>query len=117
MANLLNTGTRDIPLKFAAALTGIVNGAWEDKSLLRQVTPVTADLLRYWFEDVFCQERSRNFHIGQRQAILNAVYCHEVLKAANVFDLYAAVGELTDEDVLDAGFLPTLQKDKYAFPK
>ncbi len=117
MANLLNTGTRDIPLKFAAALTAVVNRAWEDKSLLRQVTPVTADLLRYWFEDVFCQERSRNFHIGQKQAILNAVYCHEVLKAADVFDLYAAVGQMTGEDVLDADFLPTLQKDKYAFPK
>ena len=117
MANLLNTETREIPLKFAAALTDVVNRAWEDKSLLRQVTPVTADLLRYWFEDVFCQERSRNFHIGQKQAILNAVYCHEVLKAADVFDLYAAVGQMTGEDVLDAGFLPTLQKDKYAFPK
>lgn len=117
MTNLLNTGTRDIPLKFAAALTDLVNRAWEDKSLLHQVTPVTADLLRYWFEDVFCQERSRNFHIGQKQAILNAVYCHEVLKAADVFDLYAAVGQKTDEDVLDAGFLPTLQKDKYSFPK
>lgn len=117
MTNLLNTGTRDIPLKFAAALTDVVNRAWADKSLLRQVTPVTADLLRYWFEDVFCQERFRNFHIGQKQAILNAVYCHEVLKAANVFDLYAAIGEQTGEDVLDAGFLSTLQKDKYAFPK
>lgn len=117
MTNLLNTGTRDIPLKFAAALTDIVNRAWADKSLLRQVTPVTADLLRYWFDDVFCQERFRNFHIGQKQAILNTVYCHEVLKAANVFDLYAAIGEQTGEDVLDAGFLSTLQKDKYAFPK
>lgn len=117
MTNLLNTGTRDIPLKFAAALTDVVNRAWADKSLLRQVTPVTADLLRYWFEDVFCQERFRNFHIGQKQAILNTVYCHEVLKAANVFDLYAAIGEQTGEDILDAGFLPTLQKDKYAFPK
>lgn len=117
MANLINTGTKDLPLKFAAALSEIVNRAWEDKSFLRQVTPVTADLLRYWFEDVFCDERARNFHIGQRQAILNAVYCHEVLKVANVFDMYAAVAADNDEDVLDADFLPNLQKDKYAFPK
>ena len=96
MPTPINIGTRDVPLRFARQLTEIVNKAWADGSLLAQVTPITRDLLRFWFEDNFCENRNFNFHQGQIQAILNAIYAHEIIKAKNVFDLYANV----DEEVL-----------------
>jgi len=40
------------------------------------VTPVTAELLRWWFGDDACQSRTFNFHPGQRQAILNVIAAH-----------------------------------------
>ena len=49
MVNRINTGTGDYPLIFAKELTKIVNREWENGNMLRQVTPVTADLLRWWF--------------------------------------------------------------------
>ena len=45
MANRTNTGTADLPLKFAKELTAIVNREWENGNMLTKVTPVTADLL------------------------------------------------------------------------
>ena len=81
MPTLLNTGTKDIPLQFAKQLSEIVNQEWENGSLIQKVTPVTQDLLRYWFNPAFCDTRFINFHKGQKQAILNAIYCHEILKS------------------------------------
>ena len=37
-----NTGTKDIPLKFAKQLTDIVNQEWESGTLINKVTPITA---------------------------------------------------------------------------
>lgn len=76
-----NIGTRDVPLKFAAELTRITNEAWDSGELMNGVTPVTQDLLRYWFTDTFCDQRRFNFHQGQKQAILNTIYVHEILKS------------------------------------
>ncbi len=35
--------------------------------ILQKVTPVTADLLRWWFQQDSCDTRGVNFHDGQRQ--------------------------------------------------
>ena len=78
-------------LKFAAAVSERANAAWEDGSFLESVTPTTAVLLRFWFDDAHCDFRNLNFHSGQRQAILNAIYIHEVLKKERVLDVYQAV--------------------------
>ena len=75
MANRTNTGTADLPLKFAKELTAIVNREWENGNMLTKVTPVTADLLKWWFEESFTTERDRNFHQGQRQAIFERHLC------------------------------------------
>ena len=109
----VNTGTRDIPLKFAKALSAMVNAEWESGRLAEKATPVTRDLLRFWFGDSFCETRAINFHVGQKQAILNTIYLHEVIKTDSVFDMYAAVGgEIT------AGMdLAYLKKDKFSHPK
>ena len=42
------------------------------------MTPTTQDLLKFWFSEEYCSLRNQNFHAGQRQAILNIIYLHEV---------------------------------------
>ncbi len=113
MTVALNTGTRDVPLKFARELTSIVNEEWESGSFLAKTTPVTQDLLRFWFDDSFCDARSTNFHAGQREAILNTIYLHEILKTDSVFDMYTAVNdEITAE--MDIAYL---NRDSFSHPK
>ena len=56
--------------------------------LLDQVSPITSELLRYWFKQEHQDERPWNFHEGQKQAILNAIYAHEILKSSSLADLY-----------------------------
>lgn len=109
----LNTRTKDTPIKFARQLTDIVNSEWESGSFIQKVTPVTQDLLRYWFNDAFCCERYLNFHEGQKQAILNAIYCHEILKCDSTLSLY----QQASEGLLDAEFLDCIKNDKYLHPK
>ncbi|MCR4291941.1 MAG: hypothetical protein NUV76_03585 [Candidatus Kuenenia sp.] len=41
MSISLNTGAREIPLKFAGKITKIVNNAWDSSEFLTKVTPVT----------------------------------------------------------------------------
>ena len=108
-----NTGTRDVPLKFAAELTAIVNSAWDSGELMKSVTPVSQDLLRYWFTDTFCDQRRFNFHQGQRQAILNTIYVHEIMKSKNVLDTYTSVN---DEILAEMG-LSEISNTKYKYPK
>ena len=54
MPTPLNIGTRDIPLRLAKRLTELVNSEYDKLSYLEKVTPVTRDLLRFWFDPVFC---------------------------------------------------------------
>ena len=113
MPRALNTGTREIPLKFARHLSDIVRAEWESGALLERVTPVTKELLTFWFADAFCELRSINFHEGQKQAILNTVYLHELVKPESVFDMYTAVSsDITAE--MDIAYL---RKDKFSHPK
>ena len=113
MATALNTGTRDIPLQFSKQLTDIVNQEWEHGTFMQKVSPVTQDLLRFWFSPAFCDERRINFHEGQKQAILNTIYCHEVLKTESVFNMY----QLASQDIMDEHFLHCIRADKFAHPK
>lgn len=117
MPNRTNTGTGEYPLLFAKELTKIVNAEWENGNMLRAVTPVTADLLKWWFEETFTSVRSRNFHQGQRQAILNAIYIHEVLKSPSVSETYARIAQDTLETVTSPGLLEEVAKSKYDNPK
>ena len=105
--------SREIPLELAARLTATVNDAFATGEMMEQVTPVTAELLRFWFCEPFTNERGINFHEGQRQAILNAIYLHEVLKISNVMEIYKAVVP----EMLPMTDLALLGKPKYAFPK
>jgi len=114
MPSSKNTGTRDLPLQFAKMLTSMVNTSWNDGTgeMMSKVTPITQDLLKYWFMPPFT-ERKYNFHMGQKQAILNTIYAHEVLKASNVFGMYEAV----DDEILANMGLNEISSTKYQHPK
>lgn len=113
MPTLLNTGTRDIPLQFAKQLSDIVNQEWKQGTFIQKVSPVTQDLLRFWFSPAFCDERQINFHEGQKQAILNTIYCHEILKTESVFNMY----QLASQEIMDDQFLHCIRSEKFAHPK
>jgi len=84
--------------------------------LLDEVTPVTSELLRYWFEQDFCDLRPNNFHVGQRAALLQLIYAHEVVGASNLADLYRAIASeaLLDRDTLGEVSRPENCHPKYA---
>ena len=113
MPTPINIGTRDIPLRFAKRLKELANNELTNGTFLDKVTATTRDLLRFWFEDIFCENRKINFHLGQKQAILNTIYIHEILKTSTVFDTYAAV----DQEMLAQMDLVDLKKSKYQHPK
>ena len=87
---------RALSVRVAAECVGLESGS---APLLEKVTPVTADLLRWWFQQDCCDARTVNFHKGQREAILHAIYAHEVLQAETLVDLYQ---KLAAEDLLTA---------------
>ena len=103
----------DISLELAKHLSAEVNVAFEDGSMMEAVTPVTADLLRYWFTEAYMNERRFNFHQGQRQSILNIIYLHEVLKITSVSEIYekAAPALMAEAD------MEAFSKEKYNIPK
>ena len=109
----MKTNNVNTSLELAKRLSETVNEAWESGELLEQVTPTTQELLKFWFSEEYCSLRNRNFHAGQRQAILNIVYLHEVLKAKNVLDYY----EQLMPDMMALSDLATLNQQKYQMPK
>ncbi|NOU25877.1 MAG: DEAD/DEAH box helicase family protein [Methylotenera sp.] len=111
---------KDELLPLASALTkrtqqlclGLESGGAE---ILELVTPTTAELLKWWFgEDMVLARSGLNFHIGQKQAILNAIVAHEVLKSHSLKDLYSQVAP---ELLLTGSLLSKLAEDKNAHPK
>lgn len=93
-------------------IPGVVDGT--GSKLLDQVTPVTAELLRFWFQQDYCELRELNFHAGQRAAILHIIYAHEVLGTARLRDLYEAVAP---EAMLEGGVLGEVTRDRHDHPK
>lgn len=103
----------NISLLLAQRLSDRVNAVWQSGEMLENVTPITRQLLQHWFCDPFTTERSANFHQGQRQAILNTIYLHEVAAIETVADGYS---ELLPDDLghVDTA---TLAQEKYRLPK
>jgi len=93
-------------------IPGIIDGTGAE--LLEHVTPTTAELLRFWFQQDFCDQRFLNFHQGQRLAILNIIYAHEVLHATRLRDLYEAVAT---QSMLDGGVLGEVTRERHDHPK
>lgn len=93
-------------------IPGIVDGT--GSKVLDQVTPVTAELLRFWFQQDYCELRELNFHAGQRAAILHIICAHEVLGTTRLRDLYEAVAP---EAMLEGGVLSEVTRDRHDYPK
>ena len=87
---------KSLSARIAEECAGLETG---NAPMLEKVTPVTADLLRWWFQSDCVDARAVNFHTGQRQAILHAIYAHEVLQPETLVDLYQ---KLAAEDLLTA---------------
>lgn len=102
-------------LQLAYDITVKANEAWESGLFAESVTETTKNLLKYWFDPGYTELRQINFHEGQKQAILNTVYLHEVLKHDNIFQTY----QLISPDVLldKSGGISELQHTKYSHPK
>ena len=100
-------------LELAKRLSEAVNEAWESGEMQEKVTPTTGELLKFWFSEEYCSLRSRNFHAGQRQAILNIIYLHEVLGAKNVLEYYQQI----TPDLMPMLDLGTMSQQKYQMPK
>jgi len=109
----INTLTGTTPLKLANKITDIVTELWESGEFLSHVTPTTAELLKYWFCEPHVTNRELNFHKGQKQAILNTIYLHEILKIESVIDIY----EKCHSELLESLDLVMLAKEKYSIPK
>ena len=83
--------------------------------ILTQVTEVTADLLKWWFQAEFQVARSFNFHPGQKQALLNVIYAHEVLGITTLQDLYQVCAP--DVMLASAQESAVIRAPKNAYPK
>ena len=99
---------------------GLKSGAAD---ILELVTPITAELLMWWFgEDMVLarggDNRGLNFHAGQKQAILNAIVAHEVLgkdhETWTLLDLYKACAP---DALLTGTRLFDVAQAKHAHPK
>lgn len=107
------------PLPLARALTrrtqhlavGLEEGIAE---LYDRVTPITAELLRWWFGTEACESRSVNFHAGQRQAILNTIVAHEVHGCTDLAQLYR---EICPDALLEDDRLVEVSRPHHAHPK
>ncbi len=113
MPTPLNIGTRDIPLKLANNITSVVLESWDSGEMMSKVSPVTQDLLNFWFKEPHIDTRNINFHEGQKQAILNVIYLHEILGTTSVEDVYQNINPelLLEIDAVE------LKKPKYELPK
>jgi type III restriction enzyme len=100
---------KPLAARVAEVCAGIETGA---APILEQVTPTTADLLRWWFQQDCVDARAVNFHDGQRQALLHTIYADEVLGAASLAELYqtlapeALLGARRLEEVTRGGAHP-----------
>lgn len=79
-----------------------------------ETTPVTGELLKYWFYSGYSELRQANFHRGQRDAILATIYAHEILGSTTLADLYKQVAP---EQVLDPELLKEVSDPRNQHPK
>lgn len=83
-------------------------------ALMEELTPVTAELIKYWFQEDYVQLRPVNFHAGQRSAILHIIYAHEVLRSKNLLELYR---QLAPEALLAGDTLGEVSRKQNDHPK
>mgnify|MGYP003600883112 FL=1 len=106
------TLAKNLTARVNGLCSGLENGTAE---ILNLVSDTTAELLRWWFQQDYMDMRPFNFHEGQKQAILNTLYAHEVLGVKTLKDLYA---EIAPDVVLgNHHAAQIIRADKNAYPK
>lgn len=112
------SGFADFPLATGLAkvidpqVPGLIDGSGAE--LLERVTPMTAELLKFWFQQDYCDTRFFNFHAGQRAAILHIIYAHEVLGTTRLRDLYELVAP---DSMLEGGVLGEVTRERHDHPQ
>ena len=53
----MKTNNANVSLELAQRLSERVNEAWACGEMQEQVTPVTQELLKYWFSEEYCSLR------------------------------------------------------------
>lgn len=102
-------------LQLAKDLTNIVNDSFLSGEMLEKVSPVTRELLYYWFDENWTNSRDINFHQGQREAILNTVYLTEILKVTDVKDIY---NQVSPDLILEKSiWLNYIESDRFSYPR
>jgi type III restriction enzyme len=48
----------NVSLELAKRLSDKVNAAWTSGEMLEEVSPTTAELLKWWFSDEYCEIRT-----------------------------------------------------------
>lgn len=103
---------RDLTAKVEEACAGLQAG---EAPILDQVSEITAELLKWWFQAEFQDARTFNFHLGQRQALLNVIYAHEVLGISTLQELYqTAAPDVMLSSTRDS---EAIRAPKNAYPK
>lgn len=89
MASINNlTLAQKLTARVVEACVGLESGS---APILDQVSPTTAELLKWWFQEDFKDTRNFNFHDGQRAGLLNVIYAHEVLCMMTLKGLYQEI--------------------------
>lgn len=100
-------------LELARIVSEHATESFESGEIHKKVTPITAELLKFWFDESYCDTREKNFHKGQKQAILNVIYLHEVVKAKNILEVYEKVAS----DLFVFADMQELSEEKYSYAK
>ena len=103
---------KGLTAKTEEACVGLESGK---APILNHVSEITADLLKWWFQTEFQDARAFNFHPGQRQALLNVIYAHEVLGISTLQELYQTAAP--DVMLSSARDSEVIRAPKNAYPK
>lgn len=106
------TLAQNLTAKVEEACIGLDTG---DAPMLEHVSEMTAELLKWWFQADYQDARAYNFHPGQRQALLNVIYAHEVMGITTLQDLYEAAAP--DVLLVSARDSEIIRAAKNAYPK
>lgn len=106
------TLAQNLTAKVEEACAGLEAG---HAPILEQVSETTAELLKWWFQADYQDARAFNFHPGQRQALLNVIYAHEVLDVTSLQDLYQSVAP--DVLLVSTRDSEIIRATKNAYPK
>lgn len=91
------TLAKNLTARVNGLCSGLETGAAE---ILNLVSDTTAELLRWWFQQDYMDMRPFNFHEGQKQAILNTLYAHEVLGVGFFLTEFSKPFWIYDEDLM-----------------